>query len=79
MAGVWFLGRARFSSSPHCPNQLWSHTVSYPMGIGEGGGVISPGVSMLWYETDHSHPSNAEAKNGGAIPSLSHMSAWHSA
>jgi hypothetical protein len=28
---------------------------------------------------DHSPPSSAEVKNGGAIPPLPHMSSWHSA
>jgi hypothetical protein len=27
-------------------------------------------------ETDHSPPSNAEVKNGGAIPPLPHTSVW---
>jgi hypothetical protein len=30
-------------------------------------------------EDDHSPPSSAEIKKGGAIPSLLHISAWHSA
>jgi hypothetical protein len=38
-----------------------------------------PGVKLQGREADHSPPSSAEVKNGGAIPSLPHMSAWHSA
>jgi hypothetical protein len=30
-------------------------------------------------EADHSPPSSAEVKNGGARPPLPHMSSWHSA
>jgi hypothetical protein len=36
--------------------------------------ALSPGR-----EANHSPPSRAEVKNGGTIPSLSHMSSWHSA
>jgi hypothetical protein len=38
-----------------------------------------PGVKRLGREADHSPPSNAEVKNGGAIPPLSHTSSQHSA
>jgi hypothetical protein len=30
-------------------------------------------------EADHSPPSSAEVKNGGAIPPLPHMYSWHGA
>jgi hypothetical protein len=30
-------------------------------------------------EADHSPPSSAEVKNGGAVPPLLHMSSWHGA
>jgi hypothetical protein len=36
-----------------------------------GTGVKEPGR-----EADHSHSSNAEAKNGGATPLLPHTSSW---
>jgi hypothetical protein len=36
--------------------------------------AVSPGVKWLRLEADHSPPSSAEVKSGGAIPSLSHMS-----
>jgi hypothetical protein len=42
-------------------------------------GAVSPGVKRLGREADHSPPSSAEVKNGGAIPPLSHMSSWYSA
>jgi hypothetical protein len=35
-------------------------------------GVISLGVKQLGCEADHSPPSSAEIKNGGAIPPLPH-------
>jgi hypothetical protein len=41
-------------------------------------GAISPRVKRLRREADHSPPSSAEVKKGGAIPPLPHMSSWHS-
>jgi hypothetical protein len=38
-----------------------------------------PGGKRPGREADHSSPSSAEVKNGGAIPPLPHMSSWHSA
>jgi hypothetical protein len=38
-----------------------AHRATYPMGTG---------VTRLWREADHSPPSSAEVKNGGAIPPL---------
>jgi len=35
-------------------------------------GVPSPGVKRLGCEADHSSPSTAEVKNGGAIPASLH-------
>jgi hypothetical protein len=40
-------------------------------------GALSPGVKRQGCEADHSPPSSAEAKKGGAIPPLPHMSSWH--
>jgi hypothetical protein len=37
------------------------------------------GVKRPGHETDHSPPSGAEVKNGGAIPPLTHMSSYHDA
>jgi hypothetical protein len=52
-----------------------AHPASYPMGTGTN----FKGVKRPERKADHSHPSSAEVKNGGAIPSLPHMSSWHSA
>jgi hypothetical protein len=41
--------------------------------------AISLGVKRPGREPDHSPPSSAEVKNGGAIPPFPHMSLWHSA
>jgi hypothetical protein len=38
--------------------------------------AISPEVKRPTREADHSSPSSAEVKNGGAIPPLSLMSSW---
>jgi hypothetical protein len=40
-------------------------------------GALSPGVKWQGYEADHSRPSSAKVKNGGAMPPLPHMSAWY--
>jgi hypothetical protein len=52
-----------------------AHQVSYPMGTGGS----FPGVKWQGREADHSPPSSAEVKKGGAIPPLTHMSSWHNA
>jgi hypothetical protein len=39
-------------------------------------GVFSPGVKHPESEADHSPPSIAEVKNGGAIPPLLYMFSW---
>jgi hypothetical protein len=39
-------------------------------------GALSPGVKQLERETDHSHPSDVDVKNDGAIPRLPHASSW---
>jgi hypothetical protein len=39
-------------------------------------GALSPDVKRPGYEADHSSPSSAEVKNGGATPPLSAFS-WH--
>jgi hypothetical protein len=38
-----------------------------------------PAVKRPGHETNHSPPSSAEVKNGGAIPPFPHVSSWHSA
>jgi hypothetical protein len=42
-------------------------------------GAVSQGVMWLEHEADHSLPSSAGMKNGGAIPPLSHLSSLHCA
>jgi hypothetical protein len=42
-------------------------------------GALSLGVKQSGRETDHSPPSSAKVKNGGAISPLPHMSSCHSA
>jgi hypothetical protein len=40
-------------------------------------GILFPlGVKRPLHEVDHSSPSNAEVKNGGAISPLPHTSSW---
>jgi hypothetical protein len=42
-------------------------------------GALSPEVKRPGSKSDHSPPSSAEVKNGGAILRLPHMSSWNSA
>jgi hypothetical protein len=42
-------------------------------------GALSLSVKRQGREADHSPPSSAKVKNGGAIPSLPCMSSWHDA
>jgi hypothetical protein len=42
-------------------------------------GAVFPGVKWPDLEGDHSPPSSAEVKNGGAIYPLPHTSLWHDA
>jgi hypothetical protein len=37
------------------------------------------GVKWLGGEADYSPPSSDKVRNGGAIPSVLHMSSWHGA
>jgi hypothetical protein len=60
-------GSARFFSSPQHADRLWGPP-SPP--IKWVPGALSPGVKQQGHEADHSPPSNAEVKNGGAIPPL---------
>jgi hypothetical protein len=48
---------------------------TYPVGLG----TYFPGVTQQGREADHSSPSSAEIKNGGATPQHPHMSSWHDA
>jgi hypothetical protein len=40
-------------------------------------GVLSPVVNRQGREANHSPPSSAEVKNGGAIPPFLHMASWN--
>jgi hypothetical protein len=48
------------------------HKVSYPMGT--TGPFLR--IELQGSEADHSHPSNAELKNVGAMPPLLHRFSW---
>jgi hypothetical protein len=74
-------GRPRFDSR-YGKNLLhsvqtgsWAHPGTYQMGTEDS----FPWVKRPRREADHSPPSSAEVKSGGAIPSLPHMSSWHCA
>jgi hypothetical protein len=68
-------GSASFSSLQR-PDRLWG-----PPSLLSNGyrGLFLRGVKRQEREANESPPSSAEVENGGAIPSLSHISAWHSA
>jgi hypothetical protein len=65
----------RFFSIPQRPDWLLAQLVSYRMGTGGS----FPGGKAAGREADHSPPSSAEVRYGGAIPPLSHTSSWRSA
>jgi hypothetical protein len=70
-------GYARFSLFHNLQTGSGAHPASYPMGC--GGGLFSPGLKRSRREADHSPPSMAKVKNGGAIPPLPHMFSWSNA
>jgi hypothetical protein len=71
MIGVRFSSEARNLSLLHIIQSVsGSRPAFHQM---ETGGSF-PGVKKQGREVDHSPPSNAEVKNGGAIPPLPHMS-----
>jgi hypothetical protein len=63
----------RYFSTPQRPDRALGPT--QPL-IQRVPGALSPGVKRLRREADHSPPSSAEVKNGGAIPPLPYMSLW---
>jgi hypothetical protein len=69
-AGVRFFAGARdFSLLHSVQTGSGVHPASYPNGtVG-----FSPGVKRQGREADHSPPSSAEVKNGGAIPPLPYV------
>jgi hypothetical protein len=63
-AKIFLLSRAsRPAPGPTQPHIQWV----------PGGGGISPEVKRPGREADHSPPSSAEVKSGGAIPPLPHV------
>jgi hypothetical protein len=74
MAGVLFPAEAR-NSSPQLPDRHWGP----PSFLFNGYQGLFPGGKAAGHEADHSAPSSAEVKNGGAIPPLRRMSSWHNA
>jgi hypothetical protein len=64
-----------FLSSSQRPERLWVPSSLLSMGTG----ALSPGIKRLGQEAGHSHPSDDEIKNGGAIPPLPHTSSRHDA
>jgi hypothetical protein len=54
------------------PDRLWGPPASTQLVPG----TLSTGVKQQGREADHSDPSSAEVKNGGAISPFSHTSSW---
>jgi hypothetical protein len=59
----------RLFSSPRHPDQLWGSSIV----LSNGYWRLFPGVREAWHEADHSPTSHAKAKNGRAMPPLSHV------
>jgi hypothetical protein len=56
--GVRVSVESEMFTSPHSPDRLWAHPVSYPMGTG----ALSSGVKRQGREADDSAPTSDEAK-----------------
>jgi hypothetical protein len=69
--GLRFSAGARFSLLHSFQTGSGALPVSYPVVTV---GLFPYGVKRLGREADHSPPSSTEVKNGGAIPSLPHIS-----
>jgi hypothetical protein len=75
-AGVRFLAGARYFSLLHSVQTgSGAHPASYP--IGSRGAL--PGAKRPGREADHSSPTSAEVKDGGAIPPVPYISSWRGA
>jgi hypothetical protein len=71
-----FHGRARdFSVLHSIQTGSGAHPSSYSLDTGE----CFHGIKWPGHKADHSSPSGAEVKNGGAVPPLTHIFPWHSA
>jgi hypothetical protein len=72
-AGIRFpAGVRHFSLLYSIQTDSGAHSASCP--VGNGGSF--PGVKRPGREADHSPPSSAEVKNGGALPPLPHTLPW---
>jgi hypothetical protein len=69
-------GSARFFFSPQSPDRLCV-SPNLLSNVRWVPGALSPAVKRQVREADHSPPSNAEVKNGGAISPLPHMFSYH--
>jgi hypothetical protein len=65
--GIW-----NFSLFHSVQTYSGAQPASYPMDT-EGGGGSFPVVKRTVREADHSPPSSAQFKNGGAVPPLPHI------
>jgi hypothetical protein len=72
-------GRPGFDSRQS--QEIFLHSTAFRPALGPTKPPIQlvPGVNPLGCEADHLFPCDVEVKNGGAIPSLPHMSSWNSA
>jgi hypothetical protein len=86
-AGVLMLSMALLNLKMPCPVQDSSflHSIETDSGAHPAlcpmstRGSFSGGVKWHGREVDHSPPSSAEIKKGGAIPPLHSMFLWHNA
>jgi hypothetical protein len=65
-------GRVKFTPLHSVQADYGAHPASYGMCTG----YLSPWVKRPGREADHTPPSSAEVKNGGAVPPLPHLSSW---
>jgi hypothetical protein len=72
------IGWLRFDSRHWHENFLSSKTSTTQPPIHCVQGALSSDIKRPGREADHSPPSSAEVKNGGAIPPLLRMPSWHS-
>jgi hypothetical protein len=68
--------RQEIFALPLCRDWLWGPPQAFCT-MDAGGLVFTKGVKQQGLDTDHTSPSGAEVKIGGAIPPLPHTSSWH--